>query len=571
MRIEHLDDLPALSSYIHQTDLVTLLESTFKDHGHWKGLSGGKVIFTWLLYLLSEGDHRLSHMEDWAEQRLNILSAILKEENLRSIDFCDDRLGRLLNRFSKDEDWIAFEALLGKRLIQVYEIDDKEDCIQVIRSDSFNAPQFREKGELFKHGYSKQRRGDQTFCKVMMSALDPLAMPLAVDVVKGSGPDSNLYLPVIKRVQSIFKKKGNLYVGDSHLGSLSNRREIHLSGDYYLTPLNKKQISVEDLGKYLDQIKVPYDELPSIFTEFESKRKPAYYHELWEEIEDKENELKWEERRILVYSPDYARGLLNSFNNRLDEAEEKIKNLVDSKMGRRNPKTLADLNIRIGLIIKKYKLEGCFEIVCSESVEQKKVRRHKNRLSEVREIRTLSIDLRREIAGIELKRKRLGWQVYGTNVPVEKIETGDLVKTYRDEYRIEHLFDYLINRDVGLLPIYLKKENRVKGLIRLLSLGMRFSMLIQHTTRTSLEEKKGSLKGIYPGNKGRATNRPTTPMLLRAFKGISMAWLNNEQIKIIQMTPIKEKQKEILDLMKIPEAYQEVINFLEVRKLLRET
>lgn len=495
MRVEHLDDLPVLGSQIQRMGLSGLLDNHFPDHGLWKGISGGKLAEGWLMYILSEGDHRLSHVEEWAELRLESLGAILGESELRVLDFSDDRLGRLLDRYSDDEEWNALEIGLGRQLLQVYGLESgEEESLKVVRSDSFNAPQFREEGDLFTYGYSKHRRSDQPFCKVMMASMDPLSVPLAVEILKGSGPDVDHYLSVIKRVQSILGKSGNLYVGDSQLGSMSNRLAIQMAGDYYLSPLNRKQVSLEKLHAYLAEIKKPIRELPSLFTGCKTKRKPAYYYEVKEIIRDEERELEWEERRVLVYSPQYAEGLIKSLNNRLNEAEQAIKKLVISKKGRRNPKTLKDLHTRVDVIVKKYKVAECFEVKCNQSVESYVVKRYKNREAEERKKVTLSLELKRKEGEIELKRKQLGWQIYGTNAKEETIGTGDLVRSYRDEYRIEHLFDYMINRDVGLLPIFLQKEERVKGLIRLLSIAMRFSMLLQYDVRNELEKKRVSLK-----------------------------------------------------------------------------
>jgi len=570
MIIEHLDDLPVLGAQICQVELAELINTCFADHGHWKGISGGKVIEGWLLYLLSEGDHRLSHVEEWAKLRLNTIASILEEPQLRSLDFCDDKLGRLLDRFSNDDKWYEFEQLMGRKILQVYQLDNS-DSINIVRSDSFNAPQFRETGEIFRRGYSKQRRSDQPFCKVMISALDPIALPLAVDILKGSGTDTNHYLPIIRKIQNMLPGKGNLYVGDSQLGSMPNRLAIHVSGNYYLSPLNKKQVLKEELNRYIDEIKVPIKELPNIFTSLKSKRKAAYFYEKKEEIIDKEKGIKWEERRILVYSPDYAQGLIKSFSNRITEAEEKVKILMVRKSGRRISKTIKDLHERISVIIKKYKVEDCFDIECTEVVDKVRVKKYKNRPEEIREIITLQLSIKRKEELIAHKKKRLGWQLYGTNIPEDKMETSKLVITYRDEYKIEHLFDYLVNRDVKLLPIFLKKEERVKGLIRLLTLAMKFSVLIQHQVREQLKKAGKELKGIYPGNKGRKTSRPTTQMLLRVFQGIAIAWIPKGISHNVRITILNDKQKEVLELLKIKDAYRRILESLKTQPILRET
>jgi transposase len=569
MIIEQVDDLPLIGHQLRQMGLPELLETHFPDHGHWKGISGGQVLFGWLMRILTEGDHRLSHVEDWAEKRLHTLSAIMKEPGIRSLDFCDDRLGRLLDRLSDEEAWERFECDSGRQIIQVYQPAD--DAPQVVRADSFNVPQFREPGDLFRHGYSKQRRADQPFCKAMVGYIDSPGTPLAVDVIKGSGPDVDHYLPVIKRIQKMMARPGNLYAGDSQLCSMPNRQAIHAAGDYYLCPLSHKQVSKEKLAEYLQNVKGPAEDLPGIFNTQEDKRKPAYFLELKEILSSQEGGEQWTERRILVYSPDYARGLVNSFNNRLNEAEQKIKELVISKSGRRNPATIQQLHVRIGSVIEKYKVDGCFDIACQEQKNTIDVQKHKNRPAYTKEIITLGLSIARKPQVIEEAIRRTGWQIYASNAPEDLLSTAQLVKLYRDEYRIEHLFDYYANRDVSLLPLYLKKENRIKALVRLLSLAMKCSMLIQYRTRLALQQKEQELSGIYPGNKGRKTDKPTTPMILGAFRGLAIACDDTNDSMTFQMTPLNSTQLTILNLLQTADIYAHTLRLLKTDYLFRET
>lgn len=575
MQVERLDDLPILGALIKKANLSTLIDTHFPDHGHWRGISGGKLLTAWLIYILSEGDHRLSHVEDWAEQRLNTLRAVLEVKELRAVDFCDDRLGRLLDRLGEDEKWKVFEKAQARQLIQVYSLGVGKDEVQVIRSDSFNAPQHKSSEGLFQRGFSKQRRRDLPFCKIMMSVADPLALPLSVDIVKGSGPDYPHYLSVIERVQSSLGSQGNLYVGDSHMGSKSNRASIHRSSNYYLCPLNNKQVSKAQLHSYLGQIDKPFDKLDSLFTEPDSKRKSAHYYEVSEIVKSEESEQgseqEWEERRILVHSPDYAEGLLQSLNKRLEKSETAMRDILVRKKGRKVVKSMSELENRLSAVLKKYKTQDCFRTDCELTIKNYTVQRHKERAEEVREDKTFHLHFERDEEVIAQKRKALAWQVYATNAPKEKISAADLVTNYRDEYKIEHLFDYLLNRDANLLPLYLKKESRIKGLIRLLMTAMQFSMLLQYEVRKSLRSTQRKLKGIYPGNKGRQTSLPTTPMLLRVFRGISSVFIKNGNEKSAQMTRLNEIQIEVLTLLKIPNLYQDIEVFLNTDFILRET
>ena len=100
--------------------------------------------------------------------------------------------------------------------------------------------------------------------------------------------------------------------------------------------------------------------------------------------------------------------------------------------------------------------------------------------------------------------------------------------------------------------MYLHKPNRIKALIQLLLLALKYVSLIQYQVRNQLKTTKQTLKELYPGNPRRATNRPTTNMMLRAFRNITLVIVsmgNKTFVKISDLTPIQVK---ILELLKIP-------------------
>lgn len=586
MHIEAIDDLPLLYSQIEKFQIPQLINHHLPDHGNWSGASGGIVISGWLLYILSESDHRLSRVEDWAASRLSVLRTVLAYPTLRSLDFADDRLGRLLDRLSQQAAWESFELALGQLVVEVHrlkslqEIKSEASDLLVVRADSFNAPQFRDPGDLFRFGYTKQRRKDQTQCKAMVAALDPIAIPMAINVVSGNGPDFEYYLPVMERTAQMLHTKGNLYVGDSQMGSMAIRSALQDRGDYYLSPLNFKQCTPQQLDDYLDRLSEQMIDLNYVqinrgkTTDESQNEEDRVYYTVVEESIEGEPKAKWIERRILHYSTPYGNRQRASYDDRLNRAEEKIKNLVVSKSGRRLPKTMAELYGRIAKVLQNYKLDPqSFEIKCQQHTKIRKIQRHKNRPERKEKTIQLSLKIKRNQAVIDTKRRKLGWRVYATNVPQQIVATEELIRCYRNEYRIEHLFDYVINRDTGLLPLYLKKEKRVKGLIRLLFVAMRLSVAVQSNIRNHLNTEQTTISGIYPGNKGRKTNRPTTPMLLRAMKGISVVFLNTSEnpAQKVMTSQLNQLQQRIARMLDANRQYDRVQQLLKTYPNLRET
>lgn len=129
-----------------------MLEQHFPDHGNWQGTNGGKVTVGFLTYILSCSDHRISHVETWATQQILTLGYCLGEADLRVKDFTDDKLTNLLERFSNESAWAAFEHAHNRRLINVYQLSVQEEPI---RLDAMITQSHRSASGEFQYGHSK--------------------------------------------------------------------------------------------------------------------------------------------------------------------------------------------------------------------------------------------------------------------------------------------------------------------------------------------------------------------------------------------------------------------------------
>jgi len=133
VKTERVDDIALLLSQMKKMGIAEAIDESVKSHGHWQGLSMGKVVMVWLSYILSQGDHRKSQVEDWAADRLTTLSRCLGEE-VRALDFSDDRLSDILSQLSQETAWTECERSLSQRSLRVYNLNPK-----VIRIDTTTA------------------------------------------------------------------------------------------------------------------------------------------------------------------------------------------------------------------------------------------------------------------------------------------------------------------------------------------------------------------------------------------------------------------------------------------------
>ena len=185
IRSERVDDIPLLVAQLDRMGVPPLLDEHFPTHGNWVGLSLGWVTVVWLPHILSEADHRLNHVEPWAEQGLHTLRGGTGQR-VDPLDLSDDRLAAVLEALSDDTRWQAFAGAWTQPWLRVYDLQPER-----VRLDTTTASgswRVTEEG-LWQFGHSKDHRPDLPQVKVMLSVLDPLGWPVATDVVPGPRAD----------------------------------------------------------------------------------------------------------------------------------------------------------------------------------------------------------------------------------------------------------------------------------------------------------------------------------------------------------------------------------------------
>ncbi len=115
-------------------------------------------------------------------------------------------------------------------------------------------------------------------------------------------------------------------------------------------------------------------------------------------------------------------------------------------------------------------------------------------------------------------------------------------------------------RSLSLMPLFLPYEHRVVGLRCLLSIALRVLVLMQCVVRRNLQKRGATLTGIYPGQPGRQTAKPTTEMMLSALRGVTRSRIRIDGKLHKCLTPLNGVQKRLLTLMEVPlESYNGLV------------
>ena len=337
---ERIDDFPLLLAVILQLGLPDIFDHHLGRHGLHQGLSWGWIATIWLAHILTESNHRKQPVQAWVKQAHETIEKISGQQ-VRELDFTDDRLTLLLRRLSKAGAWQAIEIELGRSIIRVYELQSKQ-----VRLDPTTVSGYHAGGteSLFQYGYSKD---DPTLrqVKVMVAALDPFGLPLVSQVVAGDIADDKLYKPAVDRVLQIIDGIELLFVGDSKMSALTIRAHIHHLHQHYLCPLVQTGDTAKEMEKWVEAANHSKETMQPVSIENEKgERKllaegyvfertiqakvtpvPAADQEQ-DPAARKEQTIEWKEQVFVVRSDSYRKCLLEGLEGRLQRATA---NLMD--------------------------------------------------------------------------------------------------------------------------------------------------------------------------------------------------------------------------------------------------
>jgi transposase len=574
MRIERIDDLGLLIGAVRKSGLVEVLDAHYPCHHNWEGPSLGKIVCGWLSYLLSEADHRLSHIEDWAADRLMTLRLMLDEPELEARHFRDQHLEVILDHFSDRDRWSEMLSEHVGGLLAVYPL--KSD---IVRLDAMITQSYRDIGGLFQLGHSKQHVAGLPQIKEMMAVGEDYGLPLAIEIVSGERADDQLYLPIVERVRASVSKSGLLYVGDSKMGSLQTRQTLTQQGNGYLCPLSLTQFSNAQrvaalqaalARRAMQEVRAEAD--PDDPAPGELKAYGFSMERTVEATDERGKVMKWQEQLFFVCSVAHQQAQQRHLEERLSRAETKIEGLLVRKQGRKLFQSQEELQAAIDKVVKQCRVEGLLKVEIESQVQTRTIAARGKRPEREETTYTFTLTCQRDQAAIESHSQLIGWQVYATNQPEMSFEQA--VTIYRKQYRIEHKFDQLLNRTLNLLPVYLHLEQRICALIRLLMLALQFSAIIEHQVRSALEEQPEipDLKGLYPGHKGRATRKPTTTMILMAFRNLFVVYNPDQpQAQQVQIQGWQPKHQLLLQLANIDPYYYQLQPITETQNFIPET
>lgn len=550
---ERIDDIPVIVEWLKQMEIAKLIDQKLSEpHGNYQGLSYGQLSVLLLTYIITQADHRLCAVEGWAKAHQQILE-LSTGWSIKEKDTSDDRLARLVEELGKQEEACQqIEVKLGQHLIRAYELPT-----EIARADtssfSVNHQQIESEEEsLLRYGHSKDKRPDLLQYRQLLGTLDPSGIPLVSATLPGNGADDPLYWPTWQRMAKVIGHERFVFLADCKAAAIGTRGQIASKGGIYCFPvpmsgqhpLFLKQWVLNPLSPTVE-IRLPQQDSdePAVGRGFDVELGKFWFNR------ETQKWVRWHERYLVVYSHSLANAQIRGLQQRLNHAQTTL-----SKLAGKPGDDEEQLKVKVEAILKHHRVSEFFAVTTTEEffTETRHVGRGrptaKSATQQVTRVH-LQLQFQRQSAAIEQAEQLAGWRLYVTNAPISQLSLPQAVIYYRDQWLLERGFHRFKRGHLPALPIYFQNQDRIAGLMFLLTLALRVFTVVEFVVRLSLQQAQQSLAGLYDGNPKRSTARPSTEQLLKAFCHLTLYSLPDFTIFI---TPLSDLQQQILSLMKLP-------------------
>ena len=212
----------------------------------------------------------------------------------------------------------------------------------------------------------------------------------------------------------------------------------------------------------------------------------------------------WNERVLVFHSSTLTQSQATALEERLQKATADIEKLTpEPGRGKRQHMTEKSLVTAFQQALSRHQVEGLLTITYQKEEESNIQWVGRGRGGPHCETKTVTTvcyvitDVQRNHQTIRAQQDRLGWRVLVTNLAEEQMSFSQTVCHYRNAPIMKNTFHLLKDRPLGISPLYVRNDDQISGLTRLLTLALRVLTLIQTQIRQSLQRTGESLHGLY--------------------------------------------------------------------------
>ena len=530
---KNIDHLGLVAGMCDEIGIVDLIDDACGDQAKNKNLTYGQCVKCMILnglgfigrtlYLYSE------YFEDKPVEHL-IGANVLPEQ----ID--DNVLGRTLDKLfslgvTELYTKIAMKALktLG---IEVKSLHLDSTSFHVDGEYNSLLEQDESRIKLTK-GYSRDHRPELNQAVLQLITSNQASIPLFMQAASGNTSDKTAFAKIIsEHVKSFQAAVGNRYfVGDSALYTPQSLKALSDANALFVTRV-PSQISKE---KELIE-KTLVNEMSDLTDGYKGKEFNISYADI-------------KQRWIVVFSEAaYKRECCTLLKNFTKGSEKELKEF--EKLSKQVFSCATDAKKTIEKQISKFKYLSVKDISTIEVKKRETAGRPKHGSKPIIVGYRIQGTAFSKLATKEALEKKKGFFVLATNdLDSTYFQMKDVLDTYKSQQSVERGFRFLKSPDFLVSSFFLKKPERIEGLLMIMTLCLLIYSSVEYQVRRKLIEDKE----FFLNQKRKPAQNPTARWVFFCFLGLHLVFLEGKKHKV---SNLKERHNVILRCLGPP--YQKI-------------
>lgn len=546
LEIHRLGPHPIIQHFLDQLGVARILDKHI--HSSRDGiLSHGSAIAVLVHNVLLSRDP-LYRLGEWLEgiepQTLGI-----NAEQKSAIN--DDRMGRALEQLCEFGGRGVFFQL-ALRAIKLYKLETQRihfDTTSITFSGEYPGAT---REPRITHGHNKDHRPDLKQLVFGLNVTSDGAVPISHGVWSGNQSDDTLHRGNFDALRDLLDKTDFIYVADCKLASKENLQHIASFGGMFVTVLPRTR---KEDQQFRESLRRKAGRWKLILTA--EPTGPVWGVERYWTTRD--SAVTVEGYRLLwIKSSAKAKIDKEAREKSIEKAKAALAELR-ARLNTRDLKTSSKIRKAVKSILKAH---GCVDFL--------KVKLSSKILTTTRRLRpgrpgkgdgymyvsdTLHDFEVREVA-VALRKEANTDGVFPlvTNLPEKGHKVLDVLQVYRYQPYIERRFENF-KTEYAVAPVYLKKSERVVGLVHVYFIALMVAALIEREIRGNMRREGILALPIYPEE--RECRAPTSPRIFGTFSQVD--WFRQIAAGIPTVFPVKltETQAQVLGLLKLPRSIYE--------------
>ena len=479
----------------------------------------------------------------WAEP-IDPAALGLSKEEKRALN--DDRMGRVLDDLASVRGRSLFFRL-AVHIIRGFELDTRRihhDTTTVTVHGRYEASLDEPR---ITHGFNKDHRPDLKQLVFGLNVTADGTVPLSHEVYSGNRTDDTIHRTNLERLRHLLGRDDFIYVADSKLCTRKNLAYLVQYQGRFVTVLPRTRAEDRAMRARLRTGGVRWrrtltlparrkDDPPDVYWTTADARSADGFRLVW---------FRSSQKAALDAAAREA-GLrrveaeLHDLASRLNKGRNKSRTAVQKKI---------------------HSILGPYRPLFRVQLGTHEVRRVRHLqpgrpkpgapLRETRS-RELVLSLHRDPPALRAAARTDG--VFPLLTNLERESRKEILQIYKDQPYVEKRHA-LFKTELGVAPVYLKKPQRVVGLLHATFLAMMLDALIERTVRQAM--KRNAIRRLAVLPEGRMSPTPTTARVLEMFSDVAWYEYEGGSEHVVFPVRLKKIQKDLLKLLGVdPKIYR---------------